>query len=262
MTSPVPATERWPALADRRMLVVGASSGIGRALALLAARSGAAVAVAARRVEDLESLSLEATAAGGSAQRLWCDVTQPDAARSVAGDAARLLGGLDTLVLSAGIAPLGRLSDTSPEEWETVLATNLVGGALVLAGALEPLRASASGSKPRPSAVVLSTHIVERPWPGLVPYAASKAALATVARGLRGEEPWLRVFDVVVPNTMTPFADGWDKAAASAAVTAWANDGYLDGPVWSAEQTAAAVLDAVVDEDGPDDVDLTAASTG
>jgi len=244
------------------MLVVGASSGIGRALALLAAGAGAAVTVAARRLEALEATVSEAKAAGGAAQRLWCDVTEPEAARSVAAEAAQLLGGLDTVVFSSGVAPLGRLSDTSAEEWEVVLATNLVGGALVLAGALDPLRGAAGGSGTRPSVVVLSTHIVERPWPGLVPYAASKAALATVARGLRGEEPWLRVLDVTVPNTTTPFADGWEKTAASAAVTAWATDGYLEGPVWSAEQTAAAVLDALVDEDGPNDVDLTAPPTG
>jgi len=244
------------------MLVVGASSGIGRALALLAAGAGASVTVAARRLEALEATVSEAKAAGGAAQRLWCDVTEPEAARSVATEAARLLGGLDTVVFSSGVAPLGRLADTSAEEWEVVLATNLVGGALVLAGALEPLRQAAGGSGTRPSVVVLSTHIVERPWPGLVPYAASKAALATVARGLRGEEPWLRVLDVIVPNTTTPFADGWEKTAASEAVTAWASDGYLEGSVWSAEHTAAAVLDALVDEDGPDDVDLTAPSTG
>ncbi len=243
------------------MLVVGASSGIGRALALLAAGAGAAVAVAARRLDELEATVSQAKAAGGAAQRLWCDVTEPQAARSVAADAAQLLGGLDTVVFSSGVAPLGRLSDASAEEWEVVLATNVVGGALVLAGALQPLRDAHGASGPRPSVVVLSTHIVERPWPGIVPYAASKAALATVARGLRGEEPWLRVLDVVVPNTTTPFADGWEKAAASEAVTAWANGGYLEGPVWSAEQTAAAVLDALVAEEGPDDVDLTALST-
>src|ERR1700756_2506822 len=61
-SSPVPS-ERWPALGERRMLVVGASSGIGRALALLAAGAGASVTVAARRLEALEATVSEARAA-------------------------------------------------------------------------------------------------------------------------------------------------------------------------------------------------------
>jgi NAD(P)-dependent dehydrogenase (short-subunit alcohol dehydrogenase family) len=232
--------------------VVGASSGIGRALAKASAGTGWKVALAARRADLLhEAVSeIDVAVSPGSAFSLTCDVADPAQSEELAGRAARLLGGLDAVVYSAGAALLGPVSSTSAEAWQTMLSTNLVGAALVTAGALEHLRESAA----RPTVAYLSTHSVSPPWPGIVGYVASKAALDALARGLRVEEPWLRVLDVTLGDTATGFADAWDPAAASAAIERWLSDGYMTHRVLSAEEAAAAVLEAIESEDAPDDL--------
>ena len=184
---------------------------------------------------------------------LACDVTDPAAATAVGWRAAEALGGLDTVVYAPGTALLGPVSETSAEDWHAVLGTNLVGAALVARGALAPLRA-AQDHRGAATMVFLSSHVVPRPPPGLVAYAASKAALDTLARGLREEEPWLRVLDVVVGNTLTGFADHWDREAASAAIGRWLTEGYLDERIFTPEQMAELTIRSIADGDGPLDV--------
>ena len=244
-------------LEGRRLLVVGASSGIGRAVALAACRAGAAVVAAARRADRLAEVVSEAMDTGGDAHALTRDVADPGTARQLPGDAAAILGGLDAVVYSAGVAPLAAVSAASADEWARVLDTNVVGAAMVAAGALAPLQASMAADGPRPVLALLSSHTVPRPWPGLTVYAASKAALEAMARGLRREEPWLRVLTVIVGNTATGFADGWDPEAMGPAFERWSAEGDYDGSVSSAEATAGGVLGALADDGGPDEVSLT-----
>ena len=248
----------WAALEGRRLLVVGASSGIGRAVTLAACTAGAAVVAAARRADRLADLVSEAMTAGADAHALTRDVVDPAVARQLPEDAAAILGGLDAVVYCAGVAPLSPVSAASAEDWERVLGTNVVGAAMVAAGALPELQASMAADGPRPTLALLSSHTVPRPWPGLTVYAASKAALEAMARGLRREEPWLRVLTVVVGNTATGFADDWDPVATGPAFERWSAEGDYDGTVFSAEETAVGVLGALADDGGPDEVSLTA----
>ncbi|HLX87215.1 MAG TPA: SDR family NAD(P)-dependent oxidoreductase [Acidimicrobiales bacterium] len=248
-----------PGLRARRVLVMGGSSGIGRAIAVGAGAAGASVVVAARRAALVEQVAEESRAAGApSAHGLVCDAADPDDAAAAGPRASELLGGLDTIVYSTGTAPLASVSATSAADWRQMLDTNLVGAAMVLVGALEPLRASAAVADvaPAPTFVVLSTHTTARPWPGLVPYAATKSALETLCLGLRAEEPWLRVVNVVVGNTTTGFADGWDSATATTALERWLAEGYLSDPVYSAEEMATVVLQAIAEPTGPDEIDV------
>ena len=110
-----------------------------------------------------------------------------------------------------------------------------------------------------PSAVLLSSHSVGRPWPGLVPYAASKAALDELALGLRAEEPWLRVIRVAVGPTVTPFADGWDPSVAGPLFEQWAAEGYLRHEVQEPADVAAQITATLDDPDAPDDVTIIGA---
>jgi NAD(P)-dependent dehydrogenase (short-subunit alcohol dehydrogenase family) len=250
------------ALAGRRLLVVGASSGIGRAAALAAGAAGASVALAARRVEQLCEAAVQAAAGGAPAYPLACDVTEADAARALPARAASVLGGLDAVVYAAGVAHLVPVAETSAEQWHRILDTNLVGAAMVAAGALEPLRASAAAGGPRPVLALVSSQAAVRSWPGVVAYASSKAALEALGRGLRREEPWLRVLTVVVNNTVTGFADAWDPAATGRAFARWQAEGDTDGSLSTAEETAAGVLAALADEQGPDEVSLAGPPPG
>jgi NAD(P)-dependent dehydrogenase (short-subunit alcohol dehydrogenase family) len=239
---------------ERKLLVVGASSGIGKAIAEQAATEGWRVALAARRSDLLEGAvrRIVAETSPTRAVALQCDVTVPADCERIASRAAEALEGLDVVVYSAGSAFLSPVARTSAEEWSITLETNLVGAALVVTGALEHLRASAG--RIRPTVVFVSTHAVARPFPGLVAYAASKAALDSLARGLRAEEPWLRVIDISMGDTTTAFADRWDPAAAGVAFERWLSEGYLKHRILEATEAADAVLGAVAKEDGPDDV--------
>src|SRR4051794_30193792 len=94
-------------IAGSRMLVTGASQGIGRALAAEAARQGARVLATARNADLLRELADEARAGGQALETLRADVTSADDRRAMADAMVRLFGGLDVLVNNAGIGATG-----------------------------------------------------------------------------------------------------------------------------------------------------------
>jgi NAD(P)-dependent dehydrogenase (short-subunit alcohol dehydrogenase family) len=230
------------------VLVVGASSGIGRALAIGAGAAGARVALAARRLALVEEAVEEIRAAGGEARGWRCDVTdEADCARLVS-EATTWMGGLDVVLYMSGSSPLVRVADAPAALWHEMLATNLVGAALVTRHALEHLRRADD------PVVVVSTHSMGLPWPWLGVYGATKAGLAELARGLRSEEPTLRVLCVAVGNTASSFADGWDPELAGRAFETWVAGGLLRYEVMQSQEMADAILAAVLDADTPDEL--------
>jgi NAD(P)-dependent dehydrogenase (short-subunit alcohol dehydrogenase family) len=199
-------------LAGARVLVVGASSGVGKAVYEALASAGAAVAGAARRpVEQPEG-----------AIALRCDVREASDCTRVVADTVADLGGLDALVYCAGIAPLMPLVDLDQSTWLDMLSTNVVGASLVTAAAAGHLAESARGR-----AVYLSSHSVDRPWPGLAGYAASKAALDSLVRGWRAEHPGVCFGRVELGPTLSGFADGWQPERLRQALADWERGGYL-----------------------------------
>lgn len=225
-------------LTDQRILVVGASSGIGRAVAIAAIAAGAAVALAARRLDLLEAAVAEAAAAGAERRglALGCDVRRPADCQRVVDAAATALGGLDAVVYGAGVSPLALLTSAGPDVWHALVETNLVGAALVSQAALPHLFASQG------RLVLLGSSSVGRPYPGLVPYASTKAAVHELARGLRNEHPSLRVTTVVVGPTLTGFADGWDPGLATAMFSRWLAEGYPAGAALAVEAMAGQIV--------------------
>jgi NAD(P)-dependent dehydrogenase (short-subunit alcohol dehydrogenase family) len=243
-----------PSLKDRRVLVVGASSGIGRALAIAAGEAGAKVALAARRQDLVEEAAAEIRSAGGEARAWRCDVTdEADCGRLVA-ESAAWMGGIDVLLYLSGSSPLVRVADAPAALWHEMLATNLVGAALVLRSALEHLRGADD------PVVVVTTHSMGLPWPWLGVYGTTKAALAELARALRSEEPGLRVLCVAVGNTASSFADNWDPEVAGQAFEQWTADGLLRYEVLQCQEMADAILAAVLDPATPDELLIAGAS--
>src|SRR6187200_1280180 len=124
------------ALAGARILIVGASSGIGRALGLQAAAEGANLAFAARRRELVETAAAEA---GNGAVGLVCDVRDESACRAVVADSVVALGGLDAVVYATAIDVLVRIADAGASTWADTFSTNVFGAAHVTAAALPHL---------------------------------------------------------------------------------------------------------------------------
>jgi len=124
-------------------LVTGASSGIGEATARRLAADGAAVAIAARRVDRLEALAREIEDAGGRALAVESDITDRAQAEALVERTVAELGRLDTVVNNAGVMLLGPAEDADIEEWERMVDLNVTGLLYVAKAALPHLIAAA-----------------------------------------------------------------------------------------------------------------------
>jgi meso-butanediol dehydrogenase / (S,S)-butanediol dehydrogenase / diacetyl reductase len=133
-------------LVGKVALVTGAGTGIGRACALLFAREGARVAVAARRAEPLATVTAEMARAGGETLAVQCDVTQArqvqDAMRAIVGR----FGRLDVVVNNAGALIAATAEETSDADWDRIIDVNVKGTFLVSRAALPELRRTGGGS--------------------------------------------------------------------------------------------------------------------
>ena len=165
-----------------RVVVVGASSGIGRSIGVGLAQRGDSVALLARRRDRLD---LAAEEAGGGAVPVVCDVTEPESVRDAIAEAAAALGGIDGLVYAAAIAQIGPLERVGADEWAALFATNVIGAALVTAAAL-PHLAEAEGAAVYLSSISAS---LTPSWPMIGGYATTKAALDKLVEAWRVEHP-------------------------------------------------------------------------
>ncbi|WP_037602036.1 SDR family NAD(P)-dependent oxidoreductase [Streptacidiphilus rugosus] len=118
------AAQQGYGLRDRSCLVTGAASGIGRATASLLARQGARVVAADRDAAGLAGLVQTLDAEGLALTRVEGDVTRAEDVRRMVDAAVRAFGRLDVAVANAGILPLSGLEETSPEDWDAVMAVD------------------------------------------------------------------------------------------------------------------------------------------
>lgn len=235
-------------LRDRAVLVVGASSGIGAAFARAAADDGAALVVAARRLDRLEALC--DTAGGGTAMAV--DVADPDSVAELCERAASILDGFDLVLYAAGVGALNPLSSTDPDVWRRVFDVNVMGANLLCAAALPHLR---------PDAVVafLSSRVTEDASWGFTPYAASKAALDQSIRAWRVEHPDRRFTRVVMGNTFpTEFGDHLGREMLQTAMAHWERQAIPGGmmPVDDVGRVLADMLGAALDHPHVDAKDI------
>jgi NAD(P)-dependent dehydrogenase (short-subunit alcohol dehydrogenase family) len=175
-------------LSGRTALVTGASGGLGAHFARVLARHGAAVALAARRVDRLEGLAAEIAAAGGRAHAVAMDVTDAASVEAAVRAAEGALGTtIDVLVNNSGVSGRGaRLLDLEDDEVAGVLDVNLTGAFRV---AKAVVRRLVEAGQPG-SVVNVASILAFGTSPGVGPYAASKAGLAHLTRAMALE--WAR----------------------------------------------------------------------
>jgi NADP-dependent 3-hydroxy acid dehydrogenase YdfG len=220
--------------AGLRLLVVGASSGIGHAVATSAAERGASVAVAARRMELLTQL---ADAIGGSAFEL--DVEDAAAIKRVVDEAAATLGGLDAVVFTSTVVPFAHIEDTDVVTWIHAFAVNAVGANNVLRAALPHL-------SERGVVLVASSNDVGRPRAGTAAYDASKAALDEVLRAWRSEHPDLSIVRVgMCPTENTEILRGADRDLLSVLFKSWVEHGQLPAQMATLNDVANTLVSLV-----------------
>jgi NADP-dependent 3-hydroxy acid dehydrogenase YdfG len=132
-------------LSGQVVAVTGASSGIGEATALACARAGAAVALAARRLERIEALAQRIVAGGGRAIAVQTDVGEESQARAFVQRAHSEFGRLDVLVNNAGVMLLGPIENAPTEEWRQMIHANVYGVLYCTHAALPLMREQGSG---------------------------------------------------------------------------------------------------------------------
>lgn len=169
-------------LSGKRILVTGASSGLGAHMAMTLASHGAVVVAAARRIEALEKL---AAGADGRITPLTMDVTDPESVTHGVEAAATGMGGLDGLVNNAGVVWSGRAIEMPDADWQRVIETNL-SGVFRVAQAGARIMAGKQGGAIVNIASILGFATSTR----VAAYAASKAAVVHLTRGLASE--WAR----------------------------------------------------------------------
>lgn len=194
-------------LADKTAIVTGASSGIGRAIALLFAANGAAVVLSARREDELRRAADEIAAAGGRAAFVAGDVTDPAHHERLVETAVTTFGGLDIAVNNAGVVgPFKPLADVTPEEWNEPLATNLTAAFLGARVQIPAMLKRGGGSIVFTSSFVGSSVGI----PGMAAYGASKAGLMGLVRGITADyaAQGIRANALLPGGTDTPAAGG------------------------------------------------------
>jgi NADP-dependent 3-hydroxy acid dehydrogenase YdfG len=192
---------------DPVFLITGASSGIGAATARAAARAGHRLVLGARSTDRLEALAGE-LGGPGRALALRCDVTEWGDQQALVARALERFGRLDVVFANAGFGAKRGFLEETPEQWRSMVLTNVLGVALTIRATLEALRESRGQ-------ILLTGSVAGRQALAGSLYSATKWAVTSMGEGLRQEVDGsgIRV-TLIEPGTVdTPFFDQRPSAA-------------------------------------------------
>ena len=226
------------------VVITGASSGIGRATAVLLAARGANLVLGARRIDRLEEVTARICDTGGAAVHARTDVKVREDLTNLVGLACQRFGKIDVLVNNAGIGPISLMDELRVDDWEEMIDVNIKGVLYGIAAALPIFRRQASGQFIN----VLSTAGL-KVVPMQAVYGGTKNAVRTISEGLRQEAgDKLRVTVISPGFVKTDFAESMTDPAVKARIVE-ARDRMAIAP----EAIARAIAFAI---EQPADVDV------
>jgi short-subunit dehydrogenase len=221
-------------LAGLRVLVTGASQGIGRAIALEAAKRDMKVLASARNVELLNQLADEAKKLGKTIGVVKSDVATPEGRDAMVRAAKEKFGGLDVLINNAGIGATGHFADSDPAVARSIMDTNFF-GTIETTRAFLPILTEGK----TPAVLNVSSILARRAIPGRSLYCASKFALEGWTQAVRAEFARFDI-DVITVNpglTQTNFSQNMLEKKAKQSLD------HMRG--MTSEEVATATLNAL-----------------
>jgi NAD(P)-dependent dehydrogenase (short-subunit alcohol dehydrogenase family) len=221
-------------LTGRKLVVLGASAGIGQRFAVNAGRAGADLLLCGRRADALAATGQEA----GTGMVCAVDLGTDQGSARLA-EAAAEFGPIDAVVSSVGSAPLKRIDEMTLSGWMAVLQAN-VASINAAVGALVP------HVKDGGMVLTLSSEAVALPRWGLGPYASSKAALETSFAAWRNEYHRLRFGTVAVGSTIpTDFAREFESDILGTAMEVWTTHGLAQEAFMDADELGRVLVGIV-----------------
>jgi NADP-dependent 3-hydroxy acid dehydrogenase YdfG len=232
---------RTPAHPERRPAVVtGASSGLGRAIAVALGAAGHPVALGARRQDRLEDAAAEIRHSGGEAVALPLDLHDASSVERFAKEAEAALGATEVLVSCAGDVQPGDSVAMRPDDFLRQVEVNLLGPQRLLhhvgAGMVQ---------RRRGDVVCVSSESADAPWPHIAGYVVAKTGLEALARtaAMELEGTGVRVGVIRPGRSATEQASTWSEEDLVGHIEAWTRWGLLRHPgLLHGEEVAAAVL--------------------
>ena len=201
-------------------IVTGASAGIGQATARSLAAEGATVVITARRLERLETLREEISAAGGTVLAVAADVTSQAEVEAVIAATLDAFGRIDVLVNNAGIMRIAPIQENRIDDWRRMVDVNINGVLNYLSSVLPTMLEQSSGH-----IVNVGSVAGRRPFPGAAVYSATKFALRSLSWGLHlelGNAHGIRVTDIQPGYVSTELLSD-DPATSAAWDEAWSD---------------------------------------
>jgi short-subunit dehydrogenase len=231
-------------LAGARMLITGASQGIGKSLAEAAAARGAKVLATARSLDLLQELAHKVRGAGGVLETIQADVTSAEDRQKMAAAAVEHFGGLDILVNNAGIGATGHFADVAADRLRKIMEVNFFGLTETTRVLLPLLKKGL-----RPAIVNISSIAGKRGIPARSEYSASKFAVQGFSEALRAEvaKDGIDVLVICPGFTATNFSQNMIERKALIQYD------HLRG--MTSEQVALATLKAI--EKGTNEIHMT-----